>query len=147
MRNFVKNKLKEEKGLTLIELLAVIVILGIIAAIAIPAIGNIIENSRYNAVKGDALNVLSAAQIYYSETKTDTEGDVSVDKLKTDGYLETAGKIPDTATVSKASPRKLTAKDVKYSGDKTITFNGATTDDINKDDQKGSAPSINAIGG
>jgi type IV pilus assembly protein PilA len=43
------NKWKEQKGLTLIELLAVIVILGIIAGIAVPTIGGIIENSKEKA--------------------------------------------------------------------------------------------------
>ena len=42
----MKERLKNQKGLTLIELLAVIVILGIIAAIAIPSIGNIIQNTK-----------------------------------------------------------------------------------------------------
>ena len=61
----MRKQLKNEKGLTLVELLAVIVILAIIAAIAIPAIGNIITNSKYNAVKADALNVLNAGKLYY----------------------------------------------------------------------------------
>ena len=38
MKKLVK-RLKDQKGMTLVELLAVIVILGIIAAIAIPSIG------------------------------------------------------------------------------------------------------------
>ena len=42
----MRERLTNQKGLTLIELLAVIVILGIIAAIAIPSIGNIIQNSK-----------------------------------------------------------------------------------------------------
>ena len=41
--------LKNRKGVTLVELLAVIVIMGIIAAIAVPAIGSLIENSKKNA--------------------------------------------------------------------------------------------------
>ena len=59
----MKKRIKNEKGLTLIELLAVIVILAIIAAIAIPAIGNIINNSRDKAVLSDVQNAISAAKI------------------------------------------------------------------------------------
>ena len=71
MKKFLQKRLKNEKGLTLVELLAVIVILGIIAAIAIPSIGNIIKNSRVNAVKADAQNVLAAANLYFIENATD----------------------------------------------------------------------------
>lgn len=67
MKSFLKQllnkKLNNEKGMTLIELLAVIVILAIIAAIAVPAIGNIINNSRDKAVLAEASNVLSAAKL------------------------------------------------------------------------------------
>ena len=38
------KQLKDERGLTLVELLVVVVILGIIAAIAVVAIGGMIEN-------------------------------------------------------------------------------------------------------
>ncbi|MFE3576607.1 prepilin-type N-terminal cleavage/methylation domain-containing protein [Lysinibacillus sp. NPDC059133] len=58
-----KKLLKNQKGLTLIELLAVIVILAIIAAIAIPAIGNIINNSKDKAILSDAAGLLSGAKI------------------------------------------------------------------------------------
>ena len=62
----MKKQLNNEKGLTLIELLAVIVILAIIAAIAVPAIGNIITNSEDKALKADAQNVLAAAKLYFA---------------------------------------------------------------------------------
>lgn len=68
----MKKRMKDEKGLTLIELLAVIVILAIIAAIAIPAIGNIIENSRVKGAKADAANVLNAANLYFTENSNAT---------------------------------------------------------------------------
>lgn len=63
MFNTLKKRVKNEKGLSLVELLAVIVIMAIIAAIAIPAIGNIINNSRDKAVLSDAAGLLSGAKI------------------------------------------------------------------------------------
>ena len=60
----IKNRLKDQRGLTLIELLAVIVILGIIAAIAVPSIMNVIDNSKEDAVRADAIQVLNAANLY-----------------------------------------------------------------------------------
>ena len=58
------NILKNRKGVTLVELLAVIVIMGIIAAIAVPAIGGLIENSRRNAVEGTITSIEEAARLY-----------------------------------------------------------------------------------
>lgn len=58
------KQLKDERGLTLVELLVVVVILGIIAAIAVVAIGGIIENSKEDALKSDAKQMISAAKIY-----------------------------------------------------------------------------------
>ena len=71
-----KKLVKNEKGLTLVELLAVIVILAIVAAIAVPAIGNIIQNSRDKAVLTEALNIISGAKIAKMDGKCDGgEGD------------------------------------------------------------------------
>lgn len=151
MKNKISKVLKNEKGLTLIELLAVIVILAIISAIAIPAIGNIIENSRYNAVKADAINVINAANLYYTDNpqgETAVGGStgasttsVSVKQLIDTKYLENSGKIPADATVTLASPRALTtttANVIKYSGTKEVKFTSATIELINNNAIKGS---------
>ncbi|WDH76758.1 prepilin-type N-terminal cleavage/methylation domain-containing protein [Exiguobacterium marinum] len=58
------KQLKDERGLTLVELLVVVVILGIIAAIAVVAIGGIIENSKKDAMVADAKQMVSAAKLY-----------------------------------------------------------------------------------
>ncbi|WP_019154692.1 type II secretion system protein [Robertmurraya massiliosenegalensis] len=63
MKN-VKKRLKNERGLTLIELLAVIVILGIIAAIAIPSVNGIINKSKEDAIKTEAKAIVNAAKLY-----------------------------------------------------------------------------------
>lgn len=153
MFELLKKRIKNEKGLSLVELLAVIVILAIVAAIAIPAIGNIIENSRYNAVKSDAINVVNAANIYFTDEPTKTT--VTIAELKTANYLENAGAFDKeenkgvTGTVTKVSGtgNTLTTGALKFSGDKTVTFNAATLSSINNDAVKGSATGNKSIGG
>jgi len=99
-----KKLLKDQKGLTLIELLAVIVILAIIAVIAIPAIGNIIENSRVKAAKADAANIVSAATIYFTDNadKDKFEYNGDADKAVVGPYISDFGTI-ETFTIKKVS--------------------------------------------
>ncbi|MGL6009577.1 MAG: type II secretion system protein, partial [Culicoidibacterales bacterium] len=59
--------IKNQKGITLVELLAVMVIVGIIAAISIPAIGNLIENTRKDAFIATAQNVTEAARLVVAQ--------------------------------------------------------------------------------
>ena len=136
-----KKLVKNEKGLTLVELLAVIVILAIVAAIAVPAIGNVIENSRYKAAKADAITVLNAANIYFTEKSKETK--VNVAKLKKQGYLEDLGTIIEgTETDASANfiekvtdgGNKFTGS-AKYSGDVTVTFTAATIKLITQDER------------
>ncbi|MCM3743483.1 prepilin-type N-terminal cleavage/methylation domain-containing protein [Sporosarcina luteola] len=140
MKKLLQKRLKNEKGLTLVELLAVIVILGIIAAIAVPAIGGVIQNSKYNAVKADALNAINAANLYFIDDSSATSTSTVTVKQLVDGkYLENKGKLNDGDTISNASPKVFstgTAK-INYTDNKTVSFN-ATLEQINNDNQKGS---------
>lgn len=79
--------IKNEKGLTLIELLAVIVILAIIAVIAIPAIGNIINSSRDKAQVSDALNIIAGGKLAHIELKCGEETD-GCDADKLESYVD-----------------------------------------------------------
>lgn len=110
MFKLLKKRIKNEKGLSLVELLAVIVILGIIAAIAIPAIGNIIANSEAKAEIADATQILNAANIYFTDNPTATEFVPGEDSEWSD-YVESDGSI----TVTKVE---------KATGGNTITFSG-----------------------
>ena len=59
--------LSNRKGFTLIELLIVVVIIGILAAIAIPKFSATREKAYFSAMKSDLKNLQSAQEIYYSD--------------------------------------------------------------------------------
>lgn len=128
MFNTLKKRIKNEKGLSLVELLAVIVILAIVAAIAIPAIGNIIENSRVKALKADALTIANAAELYYTDGNT---AGFELDTATTgtgSKYVKITSTVDTKITVSKAGV--IAGKLSK--GGVSITFlANATRDKIN----------------
>ena len=99
MRNKLKKIWNKEDGFTLVELLGVIVILGIILAIAVPGIGNIVDNARTKTAEQQETLVIDAAQIYFLDTGESAS--VKVEDLITKGYLEDK-KDFDSALKSKS---------------------------------------------
>jgi type IV pilus assembly protein PilA len=96
----MRKTLKDQRGLTLIELLAVVVILGIIAAIAVPAIGNIIEKQKLKAHQANAIMILDAAKLYWLDNPGETGVELNINKLMDSTnkkkYLDNAPIDPET---------------------------------------------------
>lgn len=61
--------IKSKKGFTLIELMIVVAIIGILAAIAIPQFANLVAKSQEGATKGNLGTLRSALSIYYGDTE------------------------------------------------------------------------------
>ncbi|MFA6093554.1 MAG: prepilin-type N-terminal cleavage/methylation domain-containing protein [Elusimicrobiota bacterium] len=95
MRN-QKTSSAAKRGFTLIELMIVVAIIGILAAIAIPKFADLVRKSNEGATKGNLGTIRSALSIYYG----DMEGTYPSNPL--DGLTGNNGKylsrIPEAKT-------------------------------------------------
>lgn len=67
----MKNR-NSKKGFTLVEIMIVVVIIGLLAAMAIPAFQKVRENSISSRMDNDARQIASAAQQYFLENDVET---------------------------------------------------------------------------
>jgi type IV pilus assembly protein PilA len=86
VRKLARTMHRGEKGLTLIELLIVIAILGIIAAVIIPNIAGFMVSGRIAAANDEMANVRTGALGYYAGVGNNTWPATS-DVLASSGYL------------------------------------------------------------
>jgi len=81
MKRFMKRMHRGEKGLTLIELLIVVAILGIIAAVVIPNLGAFMTTGRLSAANTEVENVKTASLAYYAENEEWPDTSAQIDHL------------------------------------------------------------------
>jgi len=81
---------KVRKGFTLIELLIVVVIIGILAAIAIPKFANTKSKAYITAMKSDLRNLVTAEEAYFADSSSYTS---TISLLK---FQNSTGTLPPT---------------------------------------------------
>ncbi len=115
--------LQARKGFTLIELLIVVVIIGILAAIAIPKFANTKEKAYVASMKSDLRNLVTAQEAYFSDNNSLYAS--STTNLGTN-YKASTGV---TVTINSASGTSWAATASQNSTAKTcaISIGGGTT--------------------
>lgn len=61
------RKKSDEKGFTLVELMVVVVIIGILASLAVFALGGQVDRAKKNKIEADLRIIDAAIELYYVE--------------------------------------------------------------------------------
>jgi general secretion pathway protein G len=96
-QNLVKRINRDEKGFTLVELLVVIVILGILAAIVVFSVRGITDKGKTSACKTDLNMLVTAEEANFAQNNTW----VDMATLKTNGFI---ARVSDYYSVAPVTP-------------------------------------------
>jgi type IV pilus assembly protein PilA len=120
-----------EEGFTLVELLIVVAIIAILAAIAIPQFSKYRLRAYKTEIDSDTKNAYTAAQAYLSDNPTETVNTAA--KLLTGGYRPSGGVtvvVADTNMTLSAGNITLESTTLNAQGldnNSVVNYNGAFT--------------------
>jgi type IV pilus assembly protein PilA len=116
---------EKEQGFTLIELMVVIIIIGILAAIAVPVFLNQRQQAWTASVKSDLANAAIAAESY-AVSNNGSYANLDKAKLVTNGFKETTGNTLVVGAIT-ATSYVFTDTNANMSGTTWTSTTGVVT--------------------
>ena len=125
----------KRKGFTLVELLAVIVILAVILTIAVPAVKKTVDSAKKKSAENDAIMIKNIAEKYYTSNLDKDEEitgvDLSTDTLSYSGEKPTKGYLYFTEDGIAYGKMYINGYYVEVKSDGTNTSEKVSIDDCN----------------
>ena len=112
----MKKRFLNNRAFTLVELIIVIIILGILAALAIPQFSTSTEDARTSTQKANLAIIRNAINLYFHEHNSEYPGAVNVDGTGT------ATAATDNPVAFQSQILQYTKKDGEASADKDAAF-------------------------
>jgi type IV pilus assembly protein PilA len=101
---------QSKKGFTLVEIMIVVVIIGLLAAMAVPAFQKVRQNSQNKTVVSNMRQILSAADQYFLENGV-TTATVSTDLVGQGKYIKALNTVASetyTDTITQGTDYQVT---------------------------------------
>lgn len=114
-------KTRSTQGFTLVEIMIVVVIIGLLAAMAIPAFQKVRANSQDKAVTNNLRQLASAADQYFLESGNNSVGSTEIVGTNSTQYVKSVSTVAKEAYPAVITQgQALTATGV--AGARTLTY-------------------------
>ena len=118
-------RVNTKKGFTLIELLIVVVIIGILAAIAIPKFANTKEKAYLASMKSDLRNLATAEESYFADNQAYSTSNAAMNFSSSVGVTVTPASLNTALGWSATATHSATTKTCKIGFGPDTTVSGA----------------------